>query len=159
MRTNPRAASARIAPFDRPLIVSWMNVSTASSTPGEEASALGRPGGRGTVHGLDGERHVALDPRSVLVGDRRADGHVAAVAVERRDDGRIALADHAAPHLARARQLLVVGVELLVQEHEALHADALRQIPVRARYVLCDQLVDLRFLCEVRVGGEAERTA
>src|SRR5688572_11544064 len=116
MRTNPRAASARIAPFDRPLIVNWMNVSMASSTPGDEASPPGRPGGRGTVHGRDGERHVAPGPRSVLVGDRRADSHVATVAVERRDDVRIALTDDAAPHLACARELLVVGVELLVQQ-------------------------------------------
>ena len=44
---------------------------------------------------------------------------VAAV-VERGDQRRISLGDEAAAHLLRPRQLAVVGVELLVQDQEAL---------------------------------------
>ena len=40
-------------------------------------------------------------------------------AVQRVDQHLVLLGDEAAPHLARARQLAVVGVELLVQDQEA----------------------------------------
>ncbi len=39
--------------------------------------------------------------------------------VERRDQRRVAVGDDGAAHLLRARQLAVVGVELLVQDQEA----------------------------------------
>src|SRR5450432_1844452 len=47
------------------------------------------------------ERHRGLDVRAV------------ASVVERRDQRRVALADEAPPHLARPRQLAVIGIELL----------------------------------------------
>src|SRR5690349_18480717 len=48
---------------------------------------------------------------AVLVLHLRLDVHAAASAVERRDQRGVLLADEAAPHLPRARQLAVVGVE------------------------------------------------
>src|SRR5690242_5621534 len=67
---------------------------------------------------LDLCRDVALAP--VLEGHLRLDPGARRLRVERLDERAVALADEAAPHLARPRQLAVIGIELLVQDEEAL---------------------------------------
>ena len=62
----------------------------------------------------------ALPP--ILVLDRRIDMHLVRTRlVQRVDNLGVALGDHAAAHFARPRHLVVVRIELLVQQHEALH--------------------------------------
>src|SRR5436305_693169 len=56
----------------------------------------------------------------VLIAHLRLDVHALAAVVQRRDERRIFFPDEAPAHLARARQLLVVGIELLVQDQEAM---------------------------------------
>ena len=79
--------------------------------------------------------------------------------VERVDQRRVALGDEAAAHLARARQLAVVGVELLVQDQEApdLRARHRRARSASARFTssTCfgDQVVDLRLAGQLLVGA------
>jgi hypothetical protein len=72
--------------------------------------------------------------------------------VQSLDDVRVALRDDAAPNLARTRHLGVVGVQLLVEEHESLHARSSRQSCIGAPDLVGDESIDLRFLGEVRVG-------
>src|SRR3954465_1724635 len=57
---------------------------------------------------------------AVLIAHLRLDVHALAAVVQRRDERRIFFSDEAPAHLARARQLLVVGIELLVQDQEAM---------------------------------------
>src|SRR2546428_3376897 len=111
------------------------------------------------------DAHVGADgPRApVLVGDLRLDLRAVAVAVEGLDEGRVLLADVAAAHLTRPRDLLVVGVELLVQDQELpdlgpLEHLVLQQAAIDALDLLLDQLVDFRLLAEVgiaRIGNPA----
>src|SRR5262249_7771716 len=72
---------------------------------------------RGKVADLD----VACDGAlaAVLEGDANLDMGAPGTVVERLDQGPVALADEAAPHLVGARELAVVGVERLVQDEEA----------------------------------------
>src|SRR5204862_154647 len=70
----------------------------------------------------------------------------------------IALGDEPAPDLARAGQLAVVGVELLVQDQEAADLAARelvvgREIGVDLLDAFADQLVDLGLLGQVGVAG------
>ena len=58
---------------------------------------------------------------TVLELDERLDVLDVASCVQRVDQHRVLLGDEAATHLARARQLVVVGIELLVQDQEPLH--------------------------------------
>ena len=61
-------------------------------------------------------------PRAaVLELDERLDVLDRRARVERVDQHRVFFGDEAAAHLARARQLVVVGIELLVQDQEAVH--------------------------------------
>ena len=72
-------------------------------------------------------------------------------AVDRLDDGRVALLHHVAPQLAGARDLAVVGVELLVQAHVVLHAQGLGQLGVDPVHRLAQQRDHLGLLRQVGV--------
>ena len=78
--------------------------------------------------------------------------------VQRVDEHLIALADEAASDLARARQLAVVGVELLVQDQEAADLAAGEQSSsarsaLTFSHAVADQLVDLRLLRQIGVAA------
>src|SRR5258706_732455 len=96
------------------------------TTPSRLASGaltLGRPLRRRRREGagvVDREVGGDLAGAPVLVAHLRLDVHRAAAVVERVDQGLVLLADMAAPHLARAGELAVVGIELLVQHDEAV---------------------------------------
>src|ERR1700686_4277673 len=83
------------------------------------------------------ELHLGLD---VLHGPAR---------IERVDQRRVLFGDEAAANLARARHLVVVGIELLVQYQEALHLRIgerafLRELGVHLLDALADQSLDFR---------------
>src|SRR6187455_3246061 len=63
----------------------------------------------------DDEVRRDLAGAAVLEPDLRLDVLDRPAAVERVDEHRVLVRDEAAAHLARARQLVVVGIELLVQ--------------------------------------------
>ena len=93
---------------------------------------------------------------AVLVGDLGLDLHDVALRVERLDQRRVLLGDEAPAHLARAGDLLVVGVELLVQQEEpadlrARELGLAEEAPVHPLDLLPDQLVHLGLLGEVGV--------
>ncbi len=101
---------------------------------------------------------------AVLERDLRRDVGLRRAVVERLDEGRVALGDEAAAHLLGARQLTVVGVELLVEDEEALdlraaHARLGCQRPVHLVNVLLDHGVDERMAGEFLVGGVGDAVA
>src|SRR5947209_10347339 len=69
-------------------------------------------------HGVDAEGHTYDRRLPRLVPHLGLDEDLRALAVEARDEIRVTLLDESAPHLARAGELLVVRIELLVQEDE-----------------------------------------
>src|SRR3990172_1505988 len=85
----------------------------------ESRRLAGRRGREGPgVADLEVGRERAGAP--VLVAYLRLDVHVFAAAVERLHQGGVLLGDEPPPHLARARELLVVGIEILVQDQETV---------------------------------------
>src|SRR5437773_1171663 len=98
-----------------------------------------------------------LDPRldgglpAVLVGDGRGQLDLVLARVERVDHRSVFLGDEAPPHLARARDLGVVGLQVLGEEEEALDARGLGQRRVPPGDLLADQLADLGLLAQVHV--------
>src|SRR5688572_21560742 len=100
---------------------------------------------------------------AVLEAHLRLDHAALHARVEGVHDGGVLLADEAAAHLARARELAVVGVELLVQDHEAVdlaprELGIVRQVGVHLPDAVADQLDHLRLGGEVgvaRVGDAA----
>src|SRR5262245_51841158 len=69
--------------------------------------------------------HDGLSP--VLVGDGRLELDRLPTRVEHVDDRRVLLGHEAPPHLARARHLGVVGLEVLREQEEAADPRGLRQ--------------------------------
>src|SRR5258707_11596080 len=98
----------------------------ASDTPSTESSISpigwprstrlrGAPRCRGREGSGFGDHQVGRDLACapVLVAHLRLDVHALAAVVQRRDERRILFSDEAPAHLARPRQLFVVGIELL----------------------------------------------
>src|SRR5215468_11087420 len=67
----------------------------------------------------DLQANLELADAAVLVGDFRGQLDVLRVPIKRGDRGGVFLRHEAPPDLARAGDLVVVGVELLVDEQEA----------------------------------------
>src|SRR6185312_9684145 len=88
--------------------------------PAPPSRRLLRRGRREGLH-ID-DRQLRADRAGAAILETHLRLHRAARggAIERLDDARILLRDEPAPDLARARELAVVGVELLVQDHEAV---------------------------------------
>src|SRR5207244_5963852 len=118
------------------------------------APSSGRLHGRADV----ADRHVRAHDAgtAVLVGYLRLDLDAVLSRVERVDERRVLLRDVAAAHLPRARDLLVVRVQLLVQDQEpfdlrAVQGLVLGEARVHALDLAADQLVDLRLLRQIAV--------
>ena len=129
------------------------------------ASRMGCSGARGIGLHVD-DAHVALDDALAAVLERHLGGDVALLGavVERLDERPVAIGDEGAAHLLRARQLAVVGVELLVQDQEApdlrgRHLRLLGQRPVELVDALGDHLVDLRVGGQLLVAGVGDVVA
>src|SRR5690349_3653524 len=88
----------------------------AGSQRPERSRRTPRDGKRLCVEDLQVGRDATL--ATVLERDLGLDEAVRVVAVQRIDQRSVALADEAAPDLAGAGQLTVVGIELLVQHEE-----------------------------------------
>src|SRR2546425_8114771 len=104
MRTNPSATSAYIEPIMSPLTVRSRKNPTMTSDRDHRGALAGRP-----------DQKLGLERRlpPVLIRDDGRHRHGRALREERLDDVTVLLRDEPAPHLARAGDLLVVGVELL----------------------------------------------
>ena len=74
---------------------------------------------RGFEDVLDRDRRGQGRLAAVLIGDLGGELDLRLAAVERVDDGGVFLGDKAAPDLARAGDLVVVGVEFLVEQQKA----------------------------------------
>src|SRR5439155_18066915 len=100
--------------------------STESSTSPTGWPRSTRLGGAPRCRGREGARFGDLQVgrdlarAAVLVAHLRLDMDALAAVVQRRNQGRIFFADEPPAHLARARELLVIGIELLVQDQEAM---------------------------------------
>src|SRR5438876_742442 len=79
--------------------------------------------GNGLVAGDIANLEVSLDDPGAAIFELylRLDVLRALSGIQRIDEHRIFFCDETAPHLARARELVVVGIELLVQDKKALH--------------------------------------
>src|SRR5512141_2418537 len=113
---------------------------------------------------LGGEGARVLDPEigadiagaAILEAHLRLDDAALDSGIERIDDGGVFLRDEATPHLARAGELAVVGVQLLVQDHESVDLAAAelgiaREVRVHLLHALAHQLAHLRLRGEVGV--------
>src|SRR5437667_867266 len=166
---GPMIATTSPRPISRLTFVSAVSAPKRTLTPSTSRSgrSLTRPPppqqltalGPSRCNGLHvPNRHVGTDGAAtpVLVRDLRVDLHVGAPAVEGADELGVFLRDVPAAHLARAGDLLVVRVELLVEDEELADLRApqhlvLEEAPVHARHLPVDQLVDLGLLTEVGV--------
>src|SRR5262249_34380765 len=143
--TNPSAISEYMRPISTPL--------DSSSSENCQSSMHGVPPGAGRrrLDVLDLHARLGRRRASILVGDRRGQLDLAASRVEGVDDPRVLLGHVAPPHLARARHLGVVGVEVLGQQEEPPDPCGIRQRRVALVDLLADQLPHLGLLAEVGV--------
>jgi hypothetical protein len=105
--------------------------------------------------------HLGLDPGylPVLVAELRPDPDAVGAVVEGVHQARVALSHQGPPDLAGAGELLVVGVEELVEEDEAAHPLALREGSVHGLDLGPDELGHLGLPGEVHVGRVGEAPA
>src|SRR5882724_12686370 len=113
----------------------------------------GAPRCRGREASRFGDPQVGRDlaRAAVLVADLRLDVHAMAAVVQRRDERRVFFSDEPPPHLPCPGELLVIGVELLVQDQEAMHLrigdfGLLREVGIH----LLDAFAHQRAHCVVR---------
>src|SRR5688572_11572164 len=162
--TPPKArdtpSTARMtSPMRRPA-VSAMRASSRFIVSGRRPARIRREGfGR-----VDGEVRTDTSRTPILETHLGIDRATRGAVVERAHDVGVLLADEAAPDLARARELAVVGVELLVQDHEAVdlasgEARVVGEIGVHLLDALADEPHHLRLRREVRVAGIGDAAA
>ena len=103
---------------------------------------------------------IGADDRGAAILERhlRLDRHRRAVGIQRRDQRAIAFGDGAPAHLARAGQLAIIGIQLLVQDQEASdlrtgQRRVLRQVAIHRGDVAGDQLIHLVAAGEVGIAG------
>src|SRR5436190_19670731 len=90
---------------------------------------------------------------AVLVADLGGDLGFRSAVVKRVDHRRVFLGDHPPPQLPRARNLGVVGVEILRQQEKPPHARRVRQPLVALLDFAADQAPDLRLLRQILVSA------
>src|SRR3989454_10667254 len=149
---------------DTPSTDSRTSPVSRARSPRKTCGALtgsGRPPGGGGREGLGvGDLQIGGDLAGtpVLVAHLSLDMHGLAAVVKGGDQRGVLFADVAPAHLARARELLVVGVELLVQDDEAVDLRIsdlgfLREVGIHLLDALADQRVDLLARGEIDVAG------
>src|SRR5436190_20913855 len=153
-----------VSAFTPPNESDTFSTARITSPTGCAFCVIGGSGGflrRGPAEGARvADREVGRDHAAapVLVLDLHLDVRALAAVVERGHQRAVLLGDRAAPHLAGARQLAIVGVELLVQDEEAMDLRAgelglLREIRVHLLDAFADQVDDLRARSEVGIAG------
>src|SRR5437773_7406101 len=143
--TKPSAISEYMSPISSPFDISRKKKPSSSGTRGHLRVDVFHPHAR-----LEGGL------AAVLVGDGGRELHVVAARVERVDDRLVLLGHEASPHLAGARHLGVVGLEVLGQEQEPANLRGLRQRLVALADLLTDEVADLGLLAQVRVARVGE---
>src|SRR6516165_2813607 len=154
MRTKPSAISAYIKPIITPLVI-------RSSVTCQSISGMRRVhGGERRLVGVL-NRYVGADRRfaAVLEGDVRDELDIGAPAIERVDHRLVFFADEAAANLAGTRHLVVVGVELLVEQHEAADARRIRQAGVAFANLVADQRTHARVATQILIRAVSDALA
>ena len=93
---------------------------------------------------------------AVLVAHGRAHVDPVQSCVHRLDHIGIAGVENVPPQLARAGHLGLVGVKLLVQQHETPHPAGRRQVHIHIFHRLPDQFANLGFLGKISECGEGD---
>src|SRR3990170_2472416 len=106
---------------------------------------------RRLLHILDLDARLDRRLAAVLVGDRRRQLYLIPAGVEGVDDRRVLLGDEAAADLARARDLGVIGLQVLREQEEAPDLRGVGEGPVALLDLLSDERPDLGLLAQVRV--------
>src|SRR6516165_5333268 len=154
MRTKPSAISVYIKPIITPLVI-------RSSVNCQSMSGMRwlHGGERRLVGVLD--RHVGAYRRlaAVLEGNVRDEFDIGASPIERVDHRLVLLADEAAANLAGTRHLVVVGVELLVEQHEAADARRLRQAGIAFANLLAYQPAHARVGTQILIRAVSDGLA
>src|SRR5262245_34735812 len=143
--TKPNAISEYISPIRRPFDMSRKKKPRSSDTCGHL---------RLDVFDAHPGLHGGLT--AVLERDGRRELDLVAARVERLDDRRVLLGHEAPAHLAGARHLGVVGLEVLGQEQEPAKLRGLRQGLVALANLLADELAHLGLLAQVGVARVGE---
>src|SRR5678815_3167631 len=159
-RTSKAMSASALTPPKRRLMFC-----TSRTTSPERRAVIGRS--RRAPDRLEGlgvddlQGRGDLADATVLEADRGFDELLGLARIQRVDQHVIAFADEAAPDLRRARQLAVVGVELLVQDQEPadLAAGELvvgREVGIDLLHAVADELAHLLLLREVGVAAVGE---
>src|SRR3989304_1316539 len=106
---------------------------------------------RRLLHILDLDARLDRRLAAVLVCDRRRQLYLIPAGVEGVDDRCVLLGDEAAPDLARARDLGVIGLQVLREQEEAPDLRGVGEGPVALLDLLSDERPDLGLLAQVRV--------
>src|SRR5215471_11328698 len=138
-RTNPSAMSAYMRPISTPLEVNSSRNPRSSST------------GRCPLHVLDADAGLDRGLPAILVRDGRRQLDLVPSAVERVDHRRVLVRDVAPAHLACARHLGVVGLEILGEEQEAADLRGVGQRLIALPDLLADEVPHLRLLRQIHV--------
>src|SRR5450759_2151613 len=129
-----------------------------SAAPAPCSCRLLRRRGRIGLGFLDAQFGADLAAAPVLELDLRLDELRRLARIERIDQHAVFLRDETAAHLARARQLVVIRIEFLVQDEETMHLRIAqrgieRKLGVGFFHALAHQRVYLFLLREVGVSG------
>src|SRR5215216_2897477 len=131
MRTKLSATKAYIIPTSNPLTSNSRKNSipillkrASRACPHPSYVSESRFGHVHLFDQLDRQSVFDLDLAAILVGDDRLYLDLGPLIVEGCDDILVFLGDIAASHLAGARHLLIIGIQLLVEQH--VHPDARR---------------------------------
>src|SRR5712692_10571097 len=129
--TKPSAMSAYMSPMRSPLDISSRKNPKSSDT------------GRRSFDVFDPDARFDVGLPAVLVGDARRQFDLVLASVERVDHGGVPLRHESPAHLAGARHLGVVRLEILGQEEEPPDLGGVRQCLVPLADLLADQLLHL----------------
>src|SRR6266478_1713894 len=110
----------------------------------------------GVLDIVDRDRGIERRLAPIFIGDLGGELDLAGGVVERLDYGGVFLRDKGTADLASASDLIVVGVKLLVEQHEATDARGGGQRRVAFPDLLTDQLAHLRFGAEILERGVSE---
>src|SRR5713101_2898165 len=143
-RTKPRAMSAYISPMRIPLDIRSRKNPNSSDTAAR------------SFHVLDVDAGLDGGLPAILVSDGGGQLDRLLASVQRIDHGSVPLGHESPAHLAGARHLRVVRLEVLRQQEEATELRGVGQGLVSRADLLPDQVSHLRLLGQIHVRGVRE---